>query len=165
MDRRNSSKLEQWQGYLSNLYRDFTQESKKYRCKIIGIENDQKNQEIVLLIMICGVKNQIIPYLPKELVLNDSMLGEFSPFDARAITFFALQKVNSLPATYRIVGQEFSNGKTNFVFIEVDQPGEIKKSARELYSNSKLLNQFNRNDLINIISSAIQEQTIEDLKK
>ena len=41
----------------------------------------------------------------------------------------------------------------------------MRKFAYELYRDPELLALFDRNDLINIISTAIQEQTIEDLKQ
>lgn len=162
----NTKKTNLWRNYLTNIYNDFIKEQRNYRCRIIGIETDQATKEVVLLVIICGIKNQIVSYFPKELVLNDTMLSEFSPFDVRAITFFSLLTNIDLPfVKFSITGQEFVNGKTIFIIKELNMTGENRRSAQELYCDATLLDQFSRDDLINIISTAIQEQTIEDLQK
>ena len=165
MDWNKSKILTEWLGYLANRYSEFVKESKHYRCKIVGIEIDQETKEILLSVMVSGIKNQIVKYFPKEIVTNDTILSEFSPFDARAITFYALQQAKLSSVSFSIKGQEFINGKTIFILRKSKEEGEVRKSAEELYSEPELLNCFDQNDLINIISTAIQEQTIEDLQK
>jgi len=159
--------ITQWYGYISSRYRCFAKEYKNYRCKIVGMETDEKTKEIILWIMITGIKNQIISYLPKELIVDDLMLGEFSPFDARAITFYALMQLKYAGhyfPSFCITGQNFSKGKTMYVINELKNNSQFKKSAQELYRNMDLLSKFSQADLINVVSSAIQEQTIEDLQ-
>ena len=166
MDWKKSNKLIKWHSYLANLFSSYVKEARNYRCKIIRIETDKKTSEVVLLVKICGIKSQVVSFSPKELVTNNDMIGEFSPFDARAITFFSLREsFNSSSVSYSIMGQDFINERTIFIIKESNQCGESRKSAQELYRNAALLDQFNRDDLINIISTAIQEQTIEDLQK
>lgn len=168
MDFNRPKILTAWLGYLANRYSEFIKESKHYRCKIVGVETDQETKKILLSVMVSGIKNQIVKYFPKEIVTNDTILSEFSPFDARAITFYALQqeKFNNLfYAMYSISGQEFLNGKTIFILKKLKENGELRKSAQELYCDTELLGQFSHNDLINIISTAIQEQTMEDLQR
>lgn len=168
MDRSKSRILTDWLSSLPNRYNNFIKESQKNRCKIVGIETDEETKEAVLLVLISGVKKQVISYMPKELITNDSMLSEFSSSDVRAITFYALQHANFAsrrPAIYIIAGEEFCDGKTTYLIKKFNENGEIRKSAYELYCNNELLSQFNYNDLKNIISTAIQEQTMNDFRK
>ncbi len=156
-----------WYSYISSQYKGTIKEYKKYRCKIVGMETDEKTSEIILWVMISGIKNQIIRYFPKELIIEDVIFGEFSPFDARAITFYALMQIkyagHYLP-TYSIAGQEFLKGKTIFIIKELKNNREYRKSAKELYCNMELLGKLSQGDLINVVSTAIQEQTVEDLQ-
>ena len=166
MDWKHAKKITQWYNELFNLYRTFNDASKNCHYRIVGIKHtDPAKQLLVILVMVSGVKKQIIAYNPEELVMNDNLLGEFSPFDARAITFLALQQHNHFLPYYTIAGQEFRNGKTIFILKEQNKPIEIRKSAQDLYSDVKIINQVSREDLINIISTAVQEQTIADLNK
>ena len=139
-----------------------------YRCKIVGLSIENKSKEMVLSVMISGIKNQIIPYFPKDLVLDDEMLAEFSPVDIRAITFCAIMQARNeseFLSKRSISGQIFVNGKSVFIIKERNNQSEIRKTAEELYYNMDLLIDFSKTDLINIVSTAIQEQTIEDLEK
>ena len=139
----------------------------KHRCKIIGLSTENRSQEIVLSVMISGVKNQIISYFPKELVLDDALLGEFSPIDIRAITFCAIMQAryeSEFTTKKTIIGQFSVDGKSLFI-IKNNDNSESRKTAEELYYNMDLLGDFSKTDLINIVSTAMQEQTIEDLEK
>ena len=153
MDWIKSNKLIGWYSYLQSRYCKFVKEYKNYHCKIIGMKSDKETKEIILWVMIGGIKSQIIPYLPKDLVIDDLMLGEFSPFDVRAITFYSLMQVkyNSqyLP-NYSIFGQDFSSGKTVYIIRRRNCDSEYRKSAQELYCNMDLLGQFSQEELINI---------------
>lgn len=168
MDWIKSNTLTAWYIHIFERYGLSAKRYKNYRCKIVGIESDAQTKDIVLWILIRGIKNQTIAYSPKELVTDDLMIGEFSPFDARAITFYALMQEkykNRYKPTYVIVAQTFSGGKSIFIINEVEKHGEIRKTAHELFCDRGLLGKFNQADLINIVSTAIQEQTIEDLEK
>lgn len=164
---RNKTVAERLRNYLSNAYSDFSKNAKEYRCKIVNLEL-KDNNEVVLFVKISAVKSSVVSFSPEELVLSDKMLREFSSIDARTITFFALQKEkNSIfeNHTHTICGQEFNNGKTIFIIKKLNEEGERKQTAHELYSNTQLLNQFNRADTQNIIVTAIQEQVTEDFEE
>lgn len=156
--------ITQWYGYISTQCKEYA----NYRYKIVGVETEKETEEIILWIMVSGIKNQIISYLPKDLIINDAILGEFSPFDARAITFYALMQVkysNTYFPTYCISGQEFYQGKTIYLISDIKNATNFKKNSNELYRDMKLLSCFSQNDLVNIVSTAIQEQTMEDMEK
>lgn len=158
---RNKSVFSTLRDYIANTYKEYSKESKNYRCKIINIET--KDNKVIFSVMMKGMKSAIVKFLPEDLVLNDQVLKEFSPLDTRAITFFSLQKdyVHQSRNSY-ICGQEFQNGKTIFIIKKRGEEGEFRKSANELYANSSLLEEFDRGDLKNIIITAIQEQAQED---
>ena len=160
--------LPAWLNELVVSYDDFRKESKKYRCKIVDINTNEHTNETSLLVMVSGIKPQIIPYLPKELVVNDSMLNEFSSFDVRAITFYSLLKENNLLKLHQsksIVGQEISGGETIFIVNKLTENEEDRYSAHELYCDPNLFDDFTDNDIKNIISPAIQEQPIKDFQR
>ena len=168
MDWIKSSTLIDWYSNTLGRYNSLVKKHKNYRCKIVDMVSDGETEEITLWVMISGVKNQIVPYFPNELVIDDLMLGEFSPFDARAITFYAIMQKrykNQYIPTYLITGQVFLNGKTIFIIKELKSDGEIRKYAYELYCDMAFLGQFGLADLVNIVSTAIQEQTMDDLQK
>ena len=161
--------ITEWIGELLNNYAEFKKKGMHYRCKICGIENDKKTGKDKILVNMSSVKSQIpISYFPDELVCNDLMLCEFSQTDVRAITFYALKnsklKPNIYPANlYKIITQEFLDGKTIYTYKKIDANGEYRISAQELYTKTDLLKQFDFDDVLNIIHAAVQEQTIDDL--
>ena len=165
---KTSKMLPAWLNALVVSYDEFRKESTKYRCKIVDVNTDATSQETSLLVMISGIKPQVVPYLPGELVVNDSMLNEFSSFDVRAITFYALLKENKfhqLNQSRSIAGQELSEGETVFVIRKLAENKEDRRSAHELYCDPNLFSDFAHDDIKNIISTAIQEQTIKDFQK
>ena len=118
MDWDKSNILSKWFSNLAVSYNEFRKESHGYRCKIVNIENDQVENDVKIFVLINGIKKQVIPYFSRELVIDDSMLIEFSSFDVRAITFYAMQqyyKQNDSVPVCSIDRQEFSNGKTIFI--------------------------------------------------
>lgn len=68
-----------------------------------------------------------------------------------------------MKARYQLVGQEFINNKTLFIFKELKVAGEMRMYASELYANHVLLQQFSFKDLLTIIHTAVQEQTLADI--
>lgn len=151
-----------------NKYIEYTKQSAPHRCKIVGMKKDRHTKKNKLLVKINSVKSQIpVSFYPEELVTNDSMLREFSQTDVRSITFYAVNnfKSQNLNAKYqyKIVAQEFIGSKTIFIFKELHTNSEVRMLANELYSDTDLLKKFNFDDLINIIHTAVQEQTIEDV--
>lgn len=169
MEKSRISVILNYFSFLADNYIKFTRESRNFRCKLVGCKLETKTQKIKLHVLIHGIKNQIIEFYPEELVSNDEMLQEFSQYDVRAITFYAFQKQNSEPqpafvAIYKIYGQEFINNKTIFIIRKNSHEYEQRKYAHELYSDKALLKKFNFDDLVMIITTAIQEQTLEDIE-
>ncbi len=161
--------ITEWIGAVMNEYFEFIKESAPHRCKIINMEICKETGKTKFLVKINNVKNQIfISYTPEELVSNDAMLREFSQTDVRAITFYAFNQLceKKEMSSYSIIGQEFENNKTIFVIRKktVDCKSEFRKRAHELYCSPDILKQFKFEDLMNIIQTAVQEQTIEDLE-
>ena len=143
------------------VFRAFANKPKRYRCRIVGIDKGK------ILVMIDGIKAQLVSYSPEKLVTQDKMLNEFSPFDVRAITFYALENETKRLKNYSryfIVGQEINEGKTVFIIDEMHKKGEQRKTAQVLYREESLLRDFNPDDLKVIISTAVQEQTINDIQ-
>lgn len=170
MDKNKSNVFFNYFNAIAENYIKFTRESKNFRCKLVGCHIDPKTQKSELDVLINGIKNQIIRFDPEELVTNDEMIQEFSQHDVRAITFYAFHKKNHNPQTsstpiYKVYGQEFINNKTIFIIRQVDGDHEYRKSSHELYSDSSLLKKFKFEDLIIILTTAIQEQTIEDMEE
>ena len=60
-----------------------------------------------------------------------------------------------------ILRQELLAGKTNFVLLINQQI--ITISAQELYNKTDLMTEFCHKDLITIVSTAVQEQAMDDL--
>lgn len=165
MDKNKSGMLTEWFNDLASKYMRYLKESKNYRCKLVGCEFNTKTQQTQLNVMISGIKNQIVQFTPQDLVTNDDMLREFSQTDVRAITFYAFQKNESHTTEASICAQEIFCGKTVFIFKHQDRDAEFRKSAHELYADIQLLRKFNFDDLLIILSAAVQEQTIEDMEK
>jgi hypothetical protein len=139
------------------------------RCKITGIEQGP-NKRVTLLVSIQGIKNQLpIKYSPEELLTNDKALREFSEEDVRTITFYAIKNKNHTPLSkqpnYRIVKQEFFNNSTVYIIRDDHSNYEIRRAANELYTDLEELSRFSLPDVVNIVSTAVQEQLIEDLEQ
>jgi hypothetical protein len=162
--------LTEWMANLIGEYVEYTKQAAPHRCKVIGIETDKKTGKNKFLVKMSSVKSQIsVSYYPEELVSNDSLLCEFSQTDVRAITFYAINNVpktlkNNNEPCYKIIGQEFMDDRTIFIIKELSLDGEIRRSAHELYSDTELLKKFKYDDLVNIIQTAVQEQTINDIE-
>ncbi len=167
MDWDRSKILTKWFADLAISYNEFRKESKSCRFKIVNIETNKETNEVTLLVLVNGIKKQVVPYSPKELVVDDVMLEEFSSFDVRAITFYAIQQSNKKSENApkcRIKRQEFLKGKTVFIIKKFQEDGEERWLAHELYCDSALLTKFGHDDLKIIISTAIQEQAIDDFR-
>ncbi|TAK72560.1 MAG: hypothetical protein EPO11_09895 [Gammaproteobacteria bacterium] len=156
-------------GKLSRWLKSYTEllnRSQIHRCKVVGIERNQDGKNI-LLVAINTIKSPLpIEYLPEELVVQNEMLREFSQEDVRAITFCAIKNAEKLSNQTKekifIKKQEFHDNQTVYVLQSADTSWEIRKTARELYSDSLLLSCFDLKDIINIVSTAVQEQLIND---
>ena len=136
MDWDRSKILTKWFSDLAISYNEFRKESKNCRCKIINIETNKKTNSVILFVLINGIKKQVQQ---------------------------SNKKNENIP-TCRINRQEFSKGKTVFIINKFQEDGEERWSAHELYCDSALLTKFGHDDLKIIISTAIQEQAIEDFQ-
>lgn len=70
-----------------------------------------------------------------------------------------------VPHSLVIVGQEISCGRTLYIIQDRLKKCELRKFAHELYCHPTSLEKFSREDLVNIVSTAVQEQTLSDLFK
>lgn len=135
-----------------------------YKFYLANVEEDEDSQ-IFISVLVQGIRKEIIKYKPDEIVFNDDFISGFSSCDARAITYLSFYRyIDKEIGVYRIVKQFFKDGKT-FVLLSKsnDKNSEINISAQDLYKNYDLLVQLNKQDMINIISTAVQEQTIIDM--
>ncbi len=123
-----------------------------------------KDNGIKVDILINGIKNQIIQYTPEDIVFNDSLLMEFSPCDVRAITYLSFYKcINPIhQSPILIQRQQIKNGKTVFSFLNRFTLDSFEMGSIEAYQDYELLNQVNKTDMINIVSTAVQEQSMQD---
>lgn len=123
-----------------------------------------KDNGIKIDILINGIKNQIIQYTPEDIVFNDSLLMEFSPCDVRAITYLSFYKCINVAHEYSILiqRQQIKNGKTFFLFLDRFTSDNFEMGAIEAYQDYELLNKVNKMDMINIVSTAVQEQSMQD---
>lgn len=141
----------------------FKKERMPFRLNLLNVRlNDKK--DIELDILVCGIKNQIIRYSPDEIVSNDDLLTEFSPVDVRAITYLSFQKYMKLTneSTLLIKGQYLKKGKTIFIFCNLFTNQKFERNAIEAYQDYELLNQISKKDMLNIVSTAVQEQALQD---
>tara|TARA_R110000868_G_scaffold65823_1_gene196491 strand:+ start:5024 stop:5530 length:507 start_codon:yes stop_codon:yes gene_type:complete len=123
-----------------------------------------KNDGIELDVLVNGIKSQIIQYTPDEIIFNDSLLVEFSPCDVRAITYLSFHKYinEAYESPILIQSQQIKQGKTIFLFWNRFTTEKFQMGAIEAYQNYDLLNKINKMDMINIISTAVQEQSMQD---
>lgn len=135
-----------------------------YRFYLVNVEQD-KDSQIFISVLVQGIRKDILKYRPDEIVFNDEFISGFSSCDARAITYLSFYRyIDKDIGIYRIVQQFFDDGKTVVLLRKSnDKNNEIMVSAQELYRNYDLLVQLNKQDMINIISTAVQEQTIIDM--
>lgn len=148
---------------IKNGFLKFSKERMSYRLTILSV-NLSLDNKIVIDTLVSGVKNQIIQYTPEEIILNDLLLKEFSPCDVRAITYLSFRKYLNFDKNPSVLikGQLIHSGKTIFVFLNTITMDVFEKNAIDAYQDYELLNAVNKTDMINIISTAVQEQTIKE---
>jgi len=149
--------------FFKNLYRGFRKESLLYRLSILNVCLNHEDK-VILNVLVKGIKSQIIKYTPDEIVFNDHLLTEFSPCDVRAITYLSFGKhINlTLESPLIIKSQNFEKGRTVFLFLNKFTKGEFRRNAIESYQDYSLLNQLSKRDMINVVSTAVQEQSFHD---
>lgn len=123
------------------------------------------NSTIALTVIIQGIKKQIEQFSPEELVKNDDLLAGFSSFDARTITYLSFYRYMENSSYELSIEKQFlKNGETYFQLKNIKNTEYIPPiSAKVLYQNYDLLVKLGKKDMINAISTAVQEQTIFDL--
>lgn len=146
-----------------NFYQGFKKERALFRLSILDVSLNYEDK-VILNVSVKGIKNQIIKYSPEEIVFNDQLLMEFSPCDVRSITYLSFAKhINfSIELPLIIKSQNFKKGKTIFVFFNKFTNEQFERNAIEAYQDYSLLNQLNKRDMINVISTAVQEQSFND---
>lgn len=151
---------------ISNLFRRFKLEKVGYRYSLINVSFiNTSSRDILLHVLIQGIKKEILSFTPDEIVNDDEFLFKFSPCDIRAIAYLAFHKYISHESfDLIIVSQLIINGETVFVLSEPHKNEVMKISARKLYQCYELLTKLSKKDMINVISTAVQEQTILDLE-
>ncbi len=82
----------------------------------------------------------------------------------RVSNIYKQKNGESSQASCAIIGQDFLCGKTIFIVRNHQEEYEHRKFAYELYQDRTSLEQFDFEDLLLILSTAVQEQTIEDLE-
>lgn len=134
-----------------------------FRLSLLNVRLNQNNI-IELDILVSGIKNQIIQYSPEKIVFNDHLLTEFSPCDVRAITYLSFQKYIRLSneSSLIIQNQYIRKGRTVYVFFNRITKEKFERGAIEAYQDYDLLNEINKRDMINIVSTAVQEQSLQD---
>ena len=145
---------------------EFKKNRMRFKMALLDVETSDTNDHIKLSILISGIKNQIVSFTPEEIVFNDNLLMEFSPCDVRSITYLSFQSHIhfSREEPIIILKQKIINGKTFYTFLNKITKKEFSKSASEAYQDYLLLNEISRKDMLNIISTAVQEQAIQDMK-
>ena len=135
-----------------------------YRYTLINI-SVQVDNEIELLVSVTGIKKQAITFKPEDIIKDDELLSEFSPYDIRTITYLSFQKYIKFETSLKIESQIIIKGLTIFSLYNLEKNERMTIKAKDLYQNYDYLAQLSRKDMIVVISTAIQEQTIADIKK
>ncbi|MBA3535152.1 MAG: hypothetical protein H0T84_00855 [Tatlockia sp.] len=123
------------------------------------------NKKIVLVVIIQGIKKEIQQFSPADIVKDDVFLSGFSSCDARTITYLSFYQY-IVKDSYEIFieRQLLNKGETYFHLSNVTNDEYIPPiSAKVLYQNYDLLVKLSKKDMINAISTAVQEQTIFDI--
>lgn len=150
---------------LKRLFYEFKKERLRFRLFLLDISLNEFSK-IELHVLVRGIKNQIIKYSAEDIVYNDNLLSEFSPYDVRAITYLSFQRFIKFDdeSLILISGQSVRQGKTVFKFFNSITKEEFTLNAKEAYQDYNLLNKISRKDMINVVSTAVQEQSLHDFK-
>jgi hypothetical protein len=142
----------------------YKQQRARYRYSLVDVTWHNQNELIVLSVAIRGIKNHIVKFIPDKILYDDDLLSEFSPCDVRAITYLSFRKHLKYENTLKISSQSIRNGETIFELISLIDNKCIRISANKLYQSHELLSCLKQADMINVISTAVQEQTIKDFR-
>ncbi len=134
-----------------------------YRYSLHNIK-EEKDGTITLFVLVSGIKKSQLTFKVEEIISDDDLLSEFSPCDVRAITYLSFQKyLNPDNFSLRLDGQLIKKGKTSFIVIDLFTNQTIQIEAKLLYQDYDFLNRLSKKDMISVISTAVQEQTISDI--
>lgn len=135
----------------------------RYRCSLIDVNYKEGNNLVELTVLIHGIKKQTLTYLPNEILYDDELLSEFSACDVRAISYLSFREYfNAEKFSLIIEGQRVKNGTTIFLVKDTIKD-EIKYiEAKIFYQNHNYLSRLSKADIINVISTAVQEQALID---
>lgn len=135
-----------------------------HRYSLINVTS--KNDNIELHIIVLGIKKHIVTFKPEDVVYDDELLSEFSPCDVRTITYLSFQKyIQREQYSLMIERQSIINGKTVFIIKDLNTKESLTISAKKLYEDYASLIKLSKKDMVNVVSTAVQEQTFLDLQK
>lgn len=136
-----------------------------YRYTLINVSSGSENA-VTLFVLVTGIKKHILKFKPEDIVSDDELLSEFSPCDVRAITYLSFQKyIRHEKVSLRVDGQLINNGLTSFNIFDFETNENLLIDAKSLYQNYDYLTRLDRKDMLSVISTAVQEQTILEIKK
>lgn len=147
-----------------NLCSQFRQASAS-RLRIIGFSSTKAGSKIQAQVLLVGMKAQLpIVYQLEEIMKDASIMGCFSPRDRDLLAFLSACETRCLvlEPSLVLIGQEFINDQTLVIFSSSCLSRKYRRLAMELYMDFELLRKFSVEDLVNIVSAAIQEQALED---
>lgn len=146
-----------------DVFRKYKLEKSGYRYSLIDVTS--QNNEIELHVILLGIKKQILRLKPEEIVYDDELLSEFSPCDVRAITYLSFQKYIKQEHYSLVIDKQYINkGETIFTVKDLNTNELFNIDAKKLYQDYDLLINLSKKDMITVISSAVQEQTVLDIK-
>lgn len=165
----NNNFLKNFKSYVRRIQKTlktYQLQRSRYRYSLIDVVWNEEHQEVELFVIVSGVKKQILSFTPDEILYDDELLSEFSPCDIRAITYLTFRKYICYEnSSLVITGQILKEGITIFQIKDLLNNESTYLEARKLYQHHDYLTRFSKKDMINVIATAIQEQTISDLKK
>lgn len=137
----------------------------RHRFSLIDVTYKECTNSVELTVLIHGIKKQMLTYLPSEILYDDDLLSEFSACDVRAISYLSFREyVNAEKFSLIIEGQRVKKGSTLFL-VKDSINGELKYlEAKILYQNHNYLSRLSKKDMINVISTAVQEQALIDFR-
>jgi len=150
---------------IKRLIADFKKERMGFRLSLLNVCLNEFS-DIELDVLVSGIKNQIVKYSPEDIVFNDHLLSEFSSCDVRAITYLSFQRYIKFDTNSPILiqNQLIQQGRTIFRFLNSVSGETFTVKAIEAYQDYSFLNIISRKDMINVVSTAVQEQLLQDFK-
>lgn len=150
---------------IKSIFEKYKLQRFRYRCSLIEVNYKEGNNLVELIVLIHGIKKQTVAYSPHEILYDDELLSEFSACDVRAISYLAFREYMNVEKSSLIIeGQRIRGAVTIFIVRDVIKDELKYIEAKMLYQNHNDLSRLNKKDMINVISTAIQEQTLIDFR-